>query len=190
MVSKIWTIPVIFIMTFLFSDLGLADERPRNVTLDVNRTEVRRHANGAIDTVNAPLKIYYGSDGTAYVQLGLKSNGDNVGVVLPPDVNFDSHTSVEPFPSGPAQRVTSTASINGQMSNLNIMLTMNMCDLDGRNCFYATHGFILQVSGTTCRVVGGTHTVKSASTATNPTVSTSIVGSQTCSILPGRQLGG
>jgi hypothetical protein len=187
--NKILSIPAILVMTLLVSELGLADERPRNVTLVIDRTEVRRHADGRTDTYKLSVGIYYASDGTAYVRFDPK-NGNNVGVVVPPNVSSGSYNYDEDRgpPLGP-MRITITASIYGQMSNLNIMMTTNLCDVAGRwrSCAHHMQGFILQVSGTTCAVVGGTTNVKSDSAATNPTVSASIVGPQTCSIRPGRQ---
>jgi hypothetical protein len=174
------------------SGLSSADERPRDVTLVVNRTEASRHANGRVDTRASVLWIYYGTDGTAYVQLGQQSSGAGVGVVISPNMSSGSHSSVEQPPPGlslPPQRETLAASISGQMSNLNITCTMNSCDVDGTRCFESMRRVVLQVSGTTCAVIGGTYTAKSDSTAPNPTVATSIVGPQTCSVRLGRHIG-
>jgi len=186
---RLWLVPGILVMTLLISELGWAEERPRNVTLVLNRTEVNRHANGRTDTNNQSFRIYFGSDGTAYIQTGIRLNGDNVGVAVPPNVSYGSYSFDQNFPSGPLQRITATASIHGQMSNLNIVATNNLCDA-GRGpetCAQIMRGFVLQFSGTTCTVVEGTFTIKPATNAPNPTVATSIVGPQTCSILSGRQ---
>jgi hypothetical protein len=188
--STLRSIAVMLTMTLLIARSGWADERPRNVTLIVYRTEASQHVNGRIDTVTTPLEIYYGSDGTAYVQLGLGGNGNHIGAVIPPNRSSGYYSTIVTLPVPPPQRITLAASLEGQMPNLNIMVTMNMCDADGSRCFQSWRGFRLQVSGATCTVVGGTYNAKSDDTAPNPTVSTSIVGAQTCSIQPGRQLGG
>jgi hypothetical protein len=185
----LWLDSSILVMTLLISEVGLADERPRSVTLVIERNEVDRRADG-VTSSNPQFKIYFASDGTAYVQFDLKHNVATVGVVLPPNVSSGSYSYDETVPSIGPMRITSTASIYGQMSSFNIMLTNNICSADRRGyCYHATRRFILHVSGTTCTVVGGTTTTKE-SPVPNPIISTSIVGPQTCSIRPGRQLGG
>jgi hypothetical protein len=154
---KLWSILAVLGATLMVSGSGWADERPRNTTLAVTRTEVARHANGHIDTFDIPLKIYYGSDGTAYVQLGRKSSGESYGVTLSPNASSGSHSAAV----GP-RTLSTTVSIIGQMSNLNITYTAEFCDqsglFDGRGvwCLHTIRAINLRVSGTTCSVIGGT----------------------------------
>jgi hypothetical protein len=104
----------------VISELGFADERPRNVTLIVERTEMSHNADGTTDTSKPFLEIYYAANETAYVPFGSQIHGENTGVVLAPNVTSGSHTFDDVVPSLGRLRVTNTVSIYGQMSNLKI----------------------------------------------------------------------
>jgi len=179
--------------TVLVYHAAFGDERPRNVTIELDTTTTVQHANGLVQTVRGQPKIYFSSDGTAYAQFGIEDAAQSsVGVALPPNSNTGTYTDPNSVKYDPVRRImgktTYNVSLSGPLSNYYVVFEHNDCRVDGQLCSRQRFTYVLQISGMTCRTTAADFKRQSAADAPNPTVSSSMVGTPTCLIHPGRSL--
>jgi hypothetical protein len=181
--SRIWThrpvssAAAAFIAIVLMCQAALGDERPRNLTLELDTTTTGQHANGLVQTVRLQPKIYFGSDGTAYTQFG-GDGQSSVGVAVPPNSNTGSYTDPNSVKYDPVRgimdKIIFNVSLNGPLSNYYVIFELDECRVDGQLCSRQKLTYVLQISGMTCKITAADFKRQSAPDAPNPTVSSHV----------------
>jgi hypothetical protein len=167
------------------TSISHADERPRNVTIEITYPTVSKNPNTYPPELNSRNKIliYFGSDGTAYSDVG-----GSQGVVLPPNLN--SNTRRGTYEREPGKRLYDTdyLEISGPFTNFKIIANTDSFGSWVQINFHIRSSFVLNISGLNCTLLTSTVNVWEENNR-NPQASVAAgPGPKTCQILPGRHL--
>jgi hypothetical protein len=157
-----------------------ADERPRNVTVALSFPTVMRNPAGRFDYDRLRVQIYFGSDGTAYANMG-----NSQGVVLPANLNSNTHQGIYDRGAGKILYTTEYLQISGPLSNFIVIFNNDSFANWASATTHVRTSFLLDITGQSCSIRSSTVSVSGEN---DPTGAAAAPGPKTCQILLGRHL--